>query len=158
MSLRAVALVGLIALAAALAWQLPIGPVGAQAGEPKGAADIAQGKALYDEYCASCHGANLEGQPDWQLAGSDGRLPAPPHDASGHTWHHGDRLLSAYIRLGGAEALARRGVEFDSGMPAFGDVLSDAQIADILAYVKSTWPPRIRAMQAERTTAEQDGD
>ncbi|WP_201722137.1 c-type cytochrome, partial [Sulfitobacter sp. HI0023] len=29
------------------------------------AGDVALGKAIYDDYCAACHGANLEGQPDW---------------------------------------------------------------------------------------------
>ena len=54
------------------------------------AADIAQGEDLYREYCAACHGADLEGQPDWRSAGPDGVLPAPPHDETGHTWHHPD--------------------------------------------------------------------
>jgi mono/diheme cytochrome c family protein len=65
------------------------------------AVDIAQGKALYAESCASCHGANLEGQPDWRTPGPDGRLPAPPHDETGHTWHHPDRVLFQYTKLGG---------------------------------------------------------
>lgn len=46
---------------------------------------IALGKTVYDASCASCHGAKLEGQPDWRNRRPDGRLPAPPHDASGHT-------------------------------------------------------------------------
>lgn len=40
--------------------------------------DIAEGEALYAEACAACHGAQLEGQPDWRTRGPDGRLPAPP--------------------------------------------------------------------------------
>ncbi|GGB29337.1 Cytochrome C oxidase, cbb3-type, subunit III [Tranquillimonas rosea] len=118
------------------------------------AVDIAQGKALYAESCASCHGANLEGQPDWRTPGPDGRLPAPPHDETGHTWHHPDRVLFQYTKLGGREALALQGVEFDSGMPAFSDVLTDREIWNILAYIQSTWPERARAMQAERTAAD----
>ena len=39
-------------------------------------------------------------------------------------------------------------------MPGFGATLSDQQIWDVLAYIKSTWPPRVRAFQDERTTAE----
>ena len=63
-------------------------------------AALARGRVLYDANCASCHGGNLEGQPDWRSAGSDGLLPAPPHDATGHTWHHSDADLIAYITLG----------------------------------------------------------
>lgn len=118
-----------------------------------GGLDVAQGEALYGDYCASCHGANLEGQPDWQSPGPDGRLPAPPHDETGHTWHHPDNLLFQYTKLGGREALASQGVEFDSGMPGFAGQLSDQEIWAILAYIKSTWPDRARAAQAARTEA-----
>ena len=38
-----------------------------------------------EQNCASCHGDNLQGQPNWQQANADGSYPAPPHDASGHT-------------------------------------------------------------------------
>jgi len=118
------------------------------------AADLPQGAALYADHCAACHGAELEGQPDWRSPGPDGLLPAPPHDACGHTWHHGDRLLFDYTRLGGQAALKARGVTgFTSGMPAFGEVLSDGEIRDILAFIKSTWPGELQAIQAERTAA-----
>ncbi|RYH08394.1 cytochrome c [Tropicimonas sp. IMCC6043] len=116
--------------------------------------DIAAGAALYQEHCADCHGTRLEGQADWQSGGSDGPAPAPPHDHTGHTWHHGDGLLFTYTRLGGAETLAQQGIEFESGMPGFGDSLSDAEIWDIIAFIKSTWPDRIREIQATRTEAE----
>ncbi len=115
--------------------------------------DPAAGRTLYQANCAVCHGANLEGQPNWQTPADDGSLPAPPHDKSGHTWHHGDQLLFSYTKLGGKAALAQLGVEFNSGMPAFQDQLSDQQIRDILAYFKSTWPARERQVQAQRTEA-----
>jgi len=116
------------------------------------AVDIQAGGRLYAENCASCHGADLEGQPEWRTPGPDGRFPAPPHDESGHTWHHGDAMLFDYTRLGGQAALAESGVKgYDSGMPAFGERLSDREIWNILAYIKSTWPDRIRGVQAERS-------
>jgi len=113
--------------------------------------DVAAGEVLYAENCAACHGVNLEGQENWRSPDEDGRMPAPPHDASGHTWHHADRILFDYTKMGGKAILAARGVEFNSGMPGFGDQLSDAEIWNILAYIKSTWPERERAVQAERT-------
>lgn len=111
--------------------------------------DLANGQALYADNCAVCHGANLEGQPDWQSPDENGILPAPPHDVTGHTWHHDNALLFSYTRLGGQAALAARGVTgFTSGMPAFGDVLSDDEIWDVLAYIRSTWPERVQDIQA----------
>jgi mono/diheme cytochrome c family protein len=107
--------------------------------------DIENGTALYAENCASCHGANLEGQPNWRSVDENGVLPAPPHDETGHTWHHDNGLLFQYSKLGGQEALAQRGVTgFKSGMPGFADTLSDDEIRDILAFIRSTWPERIQ--------------
>lgn len=116
--------------------------------------DLTEGRALYAEFCASCHGANLEGQPDWRRPGPDGRLPAPPHDATGHTWHHPDSVLFQYTKLGGQVLLAQQEVDYDSGMPAFGDRLSDRQILNIIEFIKSTWPERERALQAQRSAAD----
>ena len=113
--------------------------------------DIVTGQSLYANNCASCHGANLEGQPNWQSAGADGVLPAPPHDGTGHTWHHDDQLLFEYTKFGGVAALEVRGVTwFNSGMPAFGETLTDDEIWDILAYIRSTWSERERGVQASR--------
>ena len=117
--------------------------------------DLAQGAALYAEHCASCHGAELEGAPDWRRRGADGLYPAPPHDETGHTWHHGDRLLFDYTKLGGEALLAARGItDFESGMPGFGHLLTDDQIRDVLAFIKSTWPELMRSHQEEMTQQE----
>ena len=97
-------------------------------------------------HCASCHGANLEGQPDWRTRLPSGRLPAPPHDANGHTWHHSDAVLLQIVREGPA-FYAELGVESD--MPAFGALLSEADIVAIIAYIKSRWPAEIQARQAQ---------
>jgi mono/diheme cytochrome c family protein len=119
------------------------------------AADIVAGQTLYVESCASCHGVGLKGQPDWQTPGEDGILPAPPHDFSGHTWHHSDSVLFDYTKLGGKGALAKMGVDdFESGMPAFEDVLSDQDIWNVLGYIKSTWPDQARDSQSKRSAAE----
>jgi mono/diheme cytochrome c family protein len=113
--------------------------------------DITTGEQLYQQQCASCHGANLEGQPNWRSPNDDGVLPAPPHDSSGHTWHHDNTLLFEYTKLGGRGALAVRGiVDFNSGMPAFDGVITDDEIWDILAYIRSTWPEREQDAQASR--------
>lgn len=113
------------------------------------------GARLYSDYCAACHGTALEGQPNWREPGPDGTYPAPPHDETGHTWHHGDGLLFDYVKRGGAVVLADAGISnYVSGMPAFGETLADEDIAAILDYIKSTWSPRVRALQETRTEAE----
>jgi hypothetical protein len=61
--------------------------------DPKDAQLVASGARVYAQHCASCHGANLEGQPNWKDRLPNGRLPAPPHDASRHTCHHADEVL-----------------------------------------------------------------
>ena len=113
--------------------------------------NIVAGQSLYTDNCASCHGANLEGQPNWQSPNADDVLPAPPDDRTGHTWHHDDKMLFEYTRLGGATALeVRGGTGFNSGMPAFGETLTDDEIWDILAHIRSTWSEREREVQANR--------
>src|SRR5262249_8973662 len=108
-------------------------------------AQVAEGHSGYVAQCARCHGANLEGQPNWRQPPAHERLPAPTHDASGHTWHHPDAELFGITKRG-ITPYAPEG--YKSDMPAFGGVLSDDQIAAVLAYIKSTWPPDIRARQA----------
>ncbi len=122
-------------------------------GEPTTLAEIATGREVYVESCASCHGAGLEGQPDWQRRLENGRMPAPPHDESGHTWHHSDRNLFIITR-GGVGAVVPG---YESDMPAFEEVLTDEEIAAVLAYIKSTWPKLQREFQAE-VSANDRGD
>jgi mono/diheme cytochrome c family protein len=108
---------------------------------------IVAGETIYRERCAQCHGANLEGQPDWQRRKPDGRLPAPPHDATGHTWHHSDDQLFAITKYGLVPPIAPEG--YQSDMPGFGGVLSYEEIRAVLAYIESRWPPDIRDRQRE---------
>jgi len=133
---------GLGAAAAVVGMVMFAGP---KAGaDPTDAVQVARGKAVYAERCASCHGARLEGQPDWQSRKPDGRMPAPPHDASGHTWHHPDDVLFEITRKG-ISAFAPPGYESD--MPAFSN-LGDAEIWAVLAFIKSSWPEDIRHRHA----------
>lgn len=117
---------------------------GITAGEVS-SAQISEGKVLYETHCASCHGVSGEGQPNWKTPNEQGVLPAPPHDNSGHTWHHADEQLLELIADGSGLA--------NSGMPAFGDSLNRPQIEAILAYIKTFWAERERAFQAEVTQA-----
>lgn len=122
-------------------------------GEPVSADRIAQGQEIYANTCSSCHGANLEGQPNWKRRLPDGRMPAPPHDQTGHSWQHPDRQLFDFTKLGIGGVVAG----YESDMPAFGDVLTDAEITAVLAYIKSTWPDLQRDMQAKLTAKDEEG-
>jgi S-disulfanyl-L-cysteine oxidoreductase SoxD len=113
--------------------------------EPTDSRTVDQGRRLYAEACASCHGANLEGQSNWRQRLPNGRLPAPPHDASGHTWHHSDDVLFRITKLGPAAYPQGH----DTDMPAFAGRLSDEQIISVLAFIKSTWPEHILLKQRE---------
>ena len=108
---------------------------------------VALGVSVYQENCASCHGANLEGQPDWRSPAEDGRLPAPPHDASGHTWHHDGETLFQLTKYGVGALI--NDPDYASNMPIYDGVLSDDEIIAVLSYIKSTWPDDIRARHDE---------
>lgn len=116
--------------------------------DPGDPALVAAGRPLYARHCASCHGARLEGQPNWRSRLPNGRMPAPPHDASGHTWHHPDAILFGIVKDGMVPGrYAPPGYESD--MPAFGGTLSDEQIHAVLAFIKSTWPMKEAAYQRD---------
>lgn len=114
-------------------------------GEPVSPVMVEQGSEVYTESCAACHGAKLEGQPDWRRRTEDGRMPAPPHDDSGHTWHHADRDLFKITKLGVGAVVPG----YESDMPAFEGLLSDEEIKAVLAYIKTSWSERARSYQAE---------
>lgn len=96
---------------------------------------------MYAENCASCHGIALEGQANWRQRDADGYLLAPPHDETGHTWHHPDSYLFLMTKYGIEEMI---GKTYPNNMPAYEDKLTDAKILAALSYIKSTWPSRIQ--------------
>jgi len=130
--------IGLFAVFGPGGW--PGGGAGAGGVDAADAALVARGQAVYSGNCASCHGAKLEGQPDWRSRNPDGTLKAPPHDETGHTWHHPDRDMFNYTKNGG-QATAPPG--FKSAMPGFGKMLTDRDIWAVLSYIHASWPPKV---------------
>lgn len=112
---------------------------------PENADQVVQGRVVYAQHCASCHGDGLQGQPNWRIRNADGKLPAPPHDDTGHTWHHADEQLFRITKGGVRPPLAPEGYESD--MPSFAGVLTDEEIWAILSFIKSTWSEKSRAYQ-----------
>jgi mono/diheme cytochrome c family protein len=101
---------------------------------------VAEGETLYVQYCASCHGRNLEGAPKWKVPLADGSYPPPPHDSAGHTWHHKDELLIDIIQNGGNP-------KNNPLMPAFKEHLTHDQVVALLEFLKSRWGRQEREFQ-----------
>lgn len=130
-----------IAVAFGVWWMARSSPPGFL--KPDDASVIATGSKLYGIHCASCHGASLEGQAeDWQRRDAEGLALAPPHDATGHTWHHPDRLLFDITKVG--VGVAANLPDYKTRMPAFEGVLDDDEIVAVLSFIKAQWPDDIR--------------
>lgn len=121
-------------------------PVAAERIDADNSKLVAWGESVYAGHCAACHGARLEGQADWRRPGPDGRLPAPPHDESGHTWHHDDRYLIQVVERG-IVAGEHRPSDYQGNMPAFGRTLEREEIVAVLSFIKSHWSFDYRAWQ-----------
>jgi mono/diheme cytochrome c family protein len=109
---------------------------------------VKNGHEIYRQYCASCHGANAQGAPNWQERDEHGELPAPPHNAQGHTWRHSDAELYMMVSKGWRDPFNRTE---RLTMPAFGDVLSPDQIRAVIAYLKTLWTPEEIQFQSEES-------
>jgi mono/diheme cytochrome c family protein len=145
---RAVAPIAFVAaLAAVVAIYLALSRGGGASSAPADASVVARGAVVYRQQCASCHGANLQGQPNWRVRLPNGRLPAPPHDDSGHTWHHPDDVLFGIVKNGLVPPYAPPG--YASDMPAFGSTLSDEDIRAVLAFIESRWSPQVEKLRSE---------
>lgn len=116
---------------------------------------VQAGEKVYRSQCAACHGADLEGQPDWRVRDTNGYLPAPPHDASGHTWHHADDLLFEITKYGPGVVVSDP--DYKSLMPSFENILTDDQIIAVLSFIKNSWPQEQRSWQDEVNGTQKDG-
>ena len=88
------------------------------------AANAEAGEALYAQHCASCHGA--EGKGDGPAA--EGLNP-PPGDLT-------DAFHARYYSDAARLKILHEGIEGTS-MAGFGEVLTDAQLLDLYAHVRS---------------------
>ncbi|MDE2893020.1 MAG: c-type cytochrome [Chloroflexota bacterium] len=91
------------------------------------------GQQIFAATCAACHGADGKGAENWMVRDEDGRLPPPPLNGEGHTWHHSDGVLYGIVSEGGA------GIGFGSNMPGFKEELTREEIVAVLEYVKTWW-------------------
>lgn len=125
-------------------------PPGAHAVAPGGQGEAAEGahkqeapkggEALYAVKCLACHQANGAGLP--------GAFPA----LAGSSWVTEDPETPIRIALLGLSGpIEVKGQSFDNTMPSLG--LSDAEIADILSYVRSAWGNQAAAITPEAVAA-----
>ncbi len=122
--------------------------------DPQDVRLVIAGKPLYEQHCAACHGAKMEGQPNWRIRMANGRLPAPPHDDSGHTWHHSDQVLLS-ITLNGLVPGVTAPPGYQSDMPAYKTILNEQQARAVLAYIKTFWSEQSLRIQMDITRREQ---
>lgn len=101
-----------------------------------------QGKAIFAQYCADCHGSKAESIPNWKQVDALGNYPPPPLDGSAHAWHHPLAVLDHVIVNGGAPV---GGV-----MPGWGEVLSFEQRMSVIASFQSYWTDDIYDMWLTR--------
>ncbi|MCK4710302.1 MAG: cytochrome c [Gammaproteobacteria bacterium] len=93
------------------------------------------GGSLFQQNCASCHGANAEGTLEWKKTDSNGNYPPPPLNGTAHAWHHDISVLKNTIQEGG--------VKLGGTMPPFKDKESTSDIEAVIAYFQSKWPDRL---------------
>jgi mono/diheme cytochrome c family protein len=120
--------------------------VACRGGDTNSADQTELGRQIYQQNCAACHGVRGEGQPNWPVQRPDGSYPAPPHDATGHTWHHSDGLLFRIVKDGGASLNIPN---FKSDMPAFGQQLQDEEIRAVINHLKTFWEAEQRERQSQ---------
>ena len=97
---------------------------------------IVKGKIAYENNCVSCDMIDLAGAKNWKGVDEDGHRKAPPLNGTGHTWHHDDETLHAIIKYG----LSNLVKNYEGKMIGFKENLSDKDIDNVLAYIKSYWP------------------
>ena len=103
--------------------QTPIGPSSARATTTGAAA----GAQIYTSRCVACHQSDGRGVPGAfpPLAGD----PVVNDSASTHL----------HIVINGLQGKTINGVAYSAAMPAWGPMLSDAEIAAVVTYERSSW-------------------
>jgi len=110
---------------------------------PRNAAQVVKGRQVYLNGCASGHGQFAQGARNWQHPDQRGDLPAPPHDAKGHTWRHSDAQLTQIVRDGWRDPFNKTP---ELTMPAF-KRLPNAEIVAVIEYFKRLWTEDERRYQ-----------
>ena len=100
------------------------------------ALQISEGKKVFSNNCAACHGSQGQGLTEnWKKSMPDGSYPPPPLNGTAHAWHHSKEQLLRTINTGG--------IPLGGVMPAFADKLTEKEKEAVMAYFMSLWTDRI---------------
>ena len=103
---------------------------------------IAAGEALFAANCQVCHGVGAIGEDPANPGAQDAfGFKAPALNDDMHGWHHSDAGLLSTIGKGSPR---------NERMIAWQEVLSEQEMAEILAYIKSLWSINSLACQGAR--------
>lgn len=89
---------------------------------------LKQGAKLYEQHCVDCHQAAGEGAP-----------PAYPPLAGNRSLAASSPVNPIRIVLNGGYAPVTEGNPRPYGMPPFGSVLNDSEVAAVVSYIRTTW-------------------
>jgi len=120
----------------------PAGPQLSQSGGAGAAAVPAaavSGQAVFESRCAACHQANGQGLPG----------AFPPLAGSEYVLGEEERVVRIVLH-GLQGAVTVKGQTFNGAMPAWADVMSDAEIAAVLTYIRSSWGNSAEAIAVEK--------
>jgi mono/diheme cytochrome c family protein len=110
--------------------------------DERGEQVLAQGRKLYGHYCVDCHGADGKGAP-----------PAYPPLAGNRALTMDESANAIRIVLNGGFAPATAGNPRPYGMPPYGHVLDDEQVASVVTYLRASWgnqAPPVSGAQVNR--------
>jgi mono/diheme cytochrome c family protein len=115
----------------------------AASGAPAATASTVNGKSVWKQNCATCHGAQGEGQAGY----------FPP--LAGNSDLFGAQLFPVDVVLHGLSGpITVKGKSYNGSMPSFGH-LSDAEIASVVNYVRGAWGDQAGAGRMKPVTEEQ---
>lgn len=98
---------------------------------------LAEGAGVYREHCQSCHGADGEGAP-----------PAYPPLARNPAVTQRSAMNPLQMVVHGGFPPGTAGNPRPYGMPPFGQLLNEAQIAAVTTYVRNSWGNHARGVSA----------
>lgn len=135
--------------AAASAEAASPGAAAPAAASPAGAQNVASasdGARIYNQNCSSCHQPNGQGVPGTfpPLAGNP---TVTGFDV--HVIHIVKFGLNGHVNV--------KGTDYNGMMPAWGQSLSNADIAAVLTYIRSAWGNRARPITEARVASVQRG-
>jgi mono/diheme cytochrome c family protein len=107
------------------------------------AAAAAQGKKVYEQVCGLCHGVDGLGKPG----------QAPPLAGSEWVMAKGVQRLAHIPLTGLGGDLKVEGKDWNLSMAPMGAALSDADLANVLTYIRSSWGNNASTVSADDVKA-----